>query len=344
MRIFTGFVLAAVFTGAAAQPQYEVVDLTKMFGEELTAVDINNNGVVVGHMRLSSTEYQACIIENGKLTMLPMYQGVHDWYPIGIGDNGDVLGAGLIGKPYGYSSLLYRNGKVIDIGITGHQNFPGSFGINNTGHVTGFLGNTPFIWDDGNVTTIPGGGTGRAINDSDQIAGTRGTRATTWINGKAIDLHPAWADDSFAASINAKGEIAGDAWRIAGGQRGVLWQNGKAIDLGDFGGGQSRAYDVNDLSQVVGWASMAGQPDEGFLWENETMYRLTNYIGEHPGFLWLEAAFSINNRSQILTTAAGGTQVGHQLLLNPVPEPTTTLTIICGILSIAVSRRKGRHG
>jgi hypothetical protein len=56
MRLVIGIFIAGLVVVAAAQRQYEVVDLTKQFGEELTAVDINNSGVVVGHMRLSSTQ------------------------------------------------------------------------------------------------------------------------------------------------------------------------------------------------------------------------------------------------------------------------------------------------
>jgi uncharacterized membrane protein len=342
MRLVSGIVIAGLAALAAAQPQYEVVDLTKMFGTDFTAVDINNYGAVVGHMRLTHSTDQACVIQNGELTMLPMYQGIHPWYAIGIGDNGDVLGAGTLGTGT-YRSIVYRNGKVIDIGIPGFQEFPASFGMSDTGQVTGFMNNTPFVWDSGNVTVIPGGGSGHAINGALQVAGTRQNRATTWVNGQPIDLHPAWAEGSFAASINKTGEIAGWGRRITGGQRGVLWRNGKAIDLGDFGGGQSRAYDVNDLSQVVGWASMAGQPDEGFLWDKGTLYRLEDLMLGGSGFQLVQTAEALNNGGQILASGFTGS-ANHEILLNPVPEPASILLLAGAICGLAISRRRGRRG
>ena len=53
--------------GALAQPQYEVVDLTELYGDRFTPEDINNNGVIGGHIRISPSKEQAVVIEDGRL-------------------------------------------------------------------------------------------------------------------------------------------------------------------------------------------------------------------------------------------------------------------------------------
>jgi probable HAF family extracellular repeat protein len=328
-----------------AQPQYEVVDLTKMFGEEFTAVDINNNGVVVGHMRLNASQDQACIIQNGKLIMLPKYQGKHSWYAIGINDNGDVLGAAPLASTGTYHSILYRNGKVIDIGVPGHQGFPGSFAINNFTQATGFIGTTPFIWENGVTTPVAGEGVALAINDTETLVGrvTVGVEheARMWRQGVYSSLHPAWARRSEAVSTNEADEAVGSAWALAGGQHAVLWRDGKDIQLGNFGGGQSRAYDINEQSQVVGWANSAGQPDEAFLWEQGTLYRVEDLIVGGSGFELLGRSIAINNAAQQLTIGFGPSSNGW-LLLNPVPEPSS-IVILGGFAALLGFIRLRNH-
>jgi probable HAF family extracellular repeat protein len=314
-----------------------------MFGEEFTAVDINNGGTVVGHMRLTPSTDQACMVENGKLSMLPMYQGIHPWYAIGINDNGDVLGAGTLGTGT-YHSIVYRGGKVIDIGVPGHPGFPGASALNNLTQVTGFIGSTPFIWDNGTITSIPGGGQALAINNTQTLVGwTASHDARMWRAGKYIDLHPNWAFDSQASSVNEIDEAVGYAWANTGGQHAVLWRDGKNIQLGNFGGGHSRAYDINNQSQVVGWATDPGGVSRGFFWDEGTMHQIENLIPGGSGFQILGRSFAVNNDGQILSIGFTGT-ANHELLLNPVPEPGTAIILIGLICAFTFSRRAKRRG
>ena len=327
-----------------AQPQYEVVDLTKQFGEEFSARDINNAGVVVGSMRLTFSQSQACVIENGKLTMLPMYQGKHSWTALGINDQGDVLGAGTLGTGT-YHSILYRGGKVIDIGIPGEPEVSGALAINNLGQVTGGMNGTPFVWENGVITPVKGAGAAVAINDSTDLAGVSivgNAHASLWANGVYSDLHPSWAWQSRAASINNLGEVVGETWANAGGQHGVLWRNGKAIQLPNFGGGQSRAYDVNDLSQVVGWGSTGIGSLEAFLWQDGTLHALTDLMPFGHGYD-LGWGQNINNASQVVALATVGTTT-HWLVLNPVPEPSSFAVVVFGLISLTISFRLTRKG
>ena len=94
---------------ALAQPQYEVVDLTAIYGQGFEAVSINDSGVIAGNLF-----GRACIAFEGKLTMLPKWKG-EDWSLQDFAENGDAVGWSL-GK-FPYESLYYdgAKGTVIDM-------------------------------------------------------------------------------------------------------------------------------------------------------------------------------------------------------------------------------------
>jgi probable HAF family extracellular repeat protein len=349
-RIAASVFVLSIATLAAAQPQFEVVDLTKQFGSGFSARTINNNGVIAGSMFIDFVTTQACIIENGVLTMLPKYQGKHDWYAIDINDNGDVLGGMELGGTT--HTVLYRNGKVINTGLQGSEFTAAGRGLNNLGQGAG---TTPvgipqaFVWENGATTVLPGLGTGsnvaNVLNDAGTVAGSSqvgapgsSNHAANWVNGKVVDLHPAWASDSMAVSINSNGNLAGWARAIAGGQQGAVWQGENVIQLPNFGGGQSRAYDINNSSQVVGWAADSIGRTVGFLWDNGSMHQLEDLIPGGSGFVFLQTAFSINNDSQVLLRGFTGSSNPY-LLLNPVPEPGTSVGVGIAIFLHFLCRR-----
>jgi probable HAF family extracellular repeat protein len=202
MRAIWSLVVLLLAAQGLAQPQYEVVNLTKQFGEDFTALDINNNGVIAGSVFIDFQTTQACIVQNGKLTMLPMYQGKYDWYPRAINDNGDVLGIGTIDGVY--HTYLYSNGKVIDTGLPGTMSNAAGRGLDNLGRVVGTISlgiPEAFVWEDGVTTTLQGLSNGAnvasAINDAGEVTGLSEANgfgsddhAVKWVNGKPEDIHP----------------------------------------------------------------------------------------------------------------------------------------------------------
>jgi probable HAF family extracellular repeat protein len=348
--------------GAFAQPQYEVVDLTELYGDRFTPEDINNSGVIGGHVRIFSSQEQACVIENGQLQYLPKVDG-HYWFLTDLADNGDAIGGGGLFRGY-----YYHDGHVTDIGVSGEfgeSSFYPANGLNNLGQVVGGDNHRPyaFIWDNGKLTyldTPENGGVALDISDSGEITGNLlvddngpSEHAVRWVKGKYHDLDPPWSDTSKGSAINESGNIAGYAYRTFGGIRPVLWRGDKAIDLGDFGGGIGEARALNDLDQVVGNATNEQFIQTGFLWEKGNLYNLTDLIGVHEGFSWIELPLSINNQGQIIAVAAGGVQNGDYLLLNPVPEPRAAMVLLFGICvtislrtfaaRITMQTRKGRR-
>jgi uncharacterized membrane protein len=345
-RLYLSLAVILVAAGAFAQPQYEVVDLTELYGDRFTPEDINNNGVIGGSVRMAPSQSQACIIENGQLRYLPKVDGRY-WFLTDLADNGDAIGGG--GQFRGY---FYHDGKVVDIGVSGENGengFDPAKGLNSLGQVVGADNQLPyaFIWNNGKLThldTPPEGGGAIDVNESAVIAGSIFARdngpsshAARWTNGKYEDLDPIWSDTSYGLGINESGNIAGWAYRIGGGQRPVLWQGDKAIDLGDFGGGIGEARALNDLDQVVGNATNEQFIQTGFLWEKGNLYKLEDLIPGGSGFVNLEIPFSINNDGQVLCSGFTGND-NHWLLLNPVPEPGPIIALMFGIC-VAISRR-----
>ena len=348
MRLLVASVVSVIAGQALSQPQYEVVDLTAIYGQGFAAVSINDSGVIGGNYF-----GRACIAQNGKLTMLPKWKG-EDWSLQDFADNGNAVGWSL-GK-FPYESVYYdaTEGTVIDMDVS-HPIIGAVQAVNSVGQATGQVSsqvlNNAFIWEDGAVTQFlkPFGG-GLEINDSGTVVGFGGTGpfAAMWVGGAYQNLHPAWAVESEAVAVNELDEAVGRAWAPGLGFHALLWRKGKVIDLGNLGMQNARGYDINNLTQIVGSSTNPKGIVEGFIWEEGAMYRLTDHIGKHPGFLWLEAAHDINGQGQILSTAAGGKQLGHSLLLNPVPEPSSVIVLsgacglLCGVRFCRYKRQRGR--
>lgn len=148
---------------------------------------------------------------------------------------------------------------------------------------------------------------------------------------------------SFAAGINAAGQIAGYAQSFGAdgsdtGTRAVIWDGGRILELGTLGrqtavdpktftafaSGYSSAAGLNMSGQAVG-KSLAfdadGEPvgEHGFLYEDGKIADLNTLL--EPGGDWVvEAASGINDAGQIAATATGpkGTRA---VLLTPVLGP-----------------------
>jgi probable HAF family extracellular repeat protein len=349
-RLYLSLAVILVAAGAFAQPQYEVVDLSELYGDRFTPEDINTSGVIGGHVRISSSQEQACVIENGQLQYLPKVDG-HYWFLTDLADNGNAIGGG--GNLRGY---FYHDGKVVDIGVSGEHGengFNPAIGLNDLGQVVGETGDhRPFFWQSGKLTFLdapPFGGGAIDINDSSVIGGQiiaeddegLTLHAARWTSGKYQDLDPVWSERSEVRGINEAGNIAGLAYHMNGPLTAILWRGDKAIDLGDLGGGLSEAFALNDLDQVVGGAADERGVEVGFLWEKGTMYELKDLIPDGSGFVDLEIPFSINNEGQLLCSGFTGND-NHWLLLNPVPEPAGITILVIGIC-VTISRRKIRR-
>jgi probable HAF family extracellular repeat protein len=230
------------------------------------AAGVNNRGQVVGWAEngvhdptcnnqppvKQFLQFEAAIWGPGltQMTQLPPYPGDPDSAATAINDLGQVIGiSGLCSNAVGGMSaihaLLWENGRPINLGNIGGQEWNTPISLNNNGQVVGFgnnaLGNAQaFLWTEESrrMQALPFVGDDNAsvaydINEKGQIVGISnggtepfGERAFLYENGKIMDLNGLVQNSSLylliAQGINDSGEIVGTAVDASGQQVGFL--------------------------------------------------------------------------------------------------------------------------
>jgi probable HAF family extracellular repeat protein len=158
------------------------------------------------------------------------------------------------------------------------------------------------------------------INENGQVVGANYIRfynAFLWLPSPAYGLPSGMNNlgtlggfQSFAFSINDKGQIVGHSNIASGDSHAFLWLPSPAYglpkgmnDLGKLPGGTgSEAWGINDKGQIVGDADTASGPGHAFLWLPSPAYGLPkgmNDLGTLPGGDSSEAV-GINDKGQIV--------------------------------------------
>ena len=114
------------------------------------------------------------------------------------------------------------------------------------------------------------------------------------------DLGTLGGSTSHALSVNASGQVVGEAMTSFGVYRAFAYWKGPMIDLGTLGGDYSSASGINDEAQVVGTATTAANARHAFLFSFATgiMTDLGTLGGNSSG------AAAINNHGFIVGSAA----------------------------------------
>lgn len=187
---------------------------------------------------------------------------------------------------------------ITDLGTLGTGSRAEPRAINELSQVVGwsytqsFMGQEPFLWDDGDMISLgllPNGFHGAqadGINDGTDIVG-RGvtqnivTHAFLWKDGLMQDLGTLGGNTSVAYAINDHGWVVGDAqFDGTPSRHAFLWRVGIGMQsLGTLGGNRSTAYAVNSLGQIVGWSTDASSAILPFIWENGVMSALPTLVG-----------------------------------------------------------------
>ena len=181
-------------------------------------------------------------------------------------------------------TFQWRNGLLTDLGA-----LPGT----NTSCA---------LWISGNGLIAGASETGA----TDPLAGFPAAQAVLWRNNSLVSLGTLGGYESFAISVNDRGQAVGASTNTIPEDNGLgdqlhatLWENGRIRDLGTLPGGtDSFAVVVNDRGQVMGASTASPQPGSIFFWENGVMRAIPNTIGgtgENPFFM--------NNRAMILGNA-----------------------------------------
>lgn len=231
--------------------------LRTLGGNNGAALGVNNRGQVVG-VAETATQDPSCaspqvldfeaVIWGPKpkqIHVLPTFPGDSVAVAAAINDKGEIVGSsGVCAFPpslaFAVHAVLWRHGRVSDLGSLGGKMLNVAFGINNRGQVVGqsdLPGDTfphAFLWQDGVMTdlgTLAGDSISMAfeINNKGQVVGTSCDasfsvcRAFLWEEGVMTDLNALIPSTSplfltFGAGINDRGEIAGSAFNATTGQ------------------------------------------------------------------------------------------------------------------------------
>jgi probable HAF family extracellular repeat protein len=181
-----------------------------------------------------------------------------------------------------------------------------------------------FRWERGEKTdlgTFPGGTSSCSqwISDRGWIVGSATTgkmdflagypeaNATLWRNDQILNLGTFGGNESYAWSVNDRGQVVGFASNMTPDQftgsvfawgatqtHAFLWQNGRMQDLGTLGGPDSDALIINERGQITGMSMTGSGAVDPFLWENGRMIDLGT-LGGTFGYPDM-----INSRGQVV--------------------------------------------
>jgi probable HAF family extracellular repeat protein len=184
------------------------------------------------------------------MTRLPPYPGDPDSAATAINDLGQVIGiSGLCSNAVGGMSaihaLLWENGRPMNLGNLGGQEWNTPISLNNNGQVVGFGNN--------------------ALGNAQAFLWTQ--------EGRRMQALPFLGDDNASAAydINEEGQIVGisNGGTEPFGERAFLYENGKMMDLNDLVQNSSLylliAQGINDRGEIVGTAVDASGQQVGFL-------------------------------------------------------------------------------
>ncbi len=202
--------------------------------------------------------------------------------------NTKVLVGGALRAAIAFSAIAASAGAQVHYRLT-DLGFAEAAAINSSAEVIG----GGYIYSNGTVQYVPGGGDAVAVNDSGEIAGDRNvsggaSHAFLYSNGAMQDLGTLGGASSGAYGINNSGQVVGEAGTAPGSNASdaFLYSNGTMTALDNSG--HSSANAINNEGQVV-----VNVGDSVFLYSNGTKTNITGTAAEGSGN-------SINDAGQVV--------------------------------------------
>jgi probable HAF family extracellular repeat protein len=348
---FTVALLSSVV--AARGENYRLVDLSKLTGVPSIASGINDKGHITGCGTLEAPLHGFC-------------------YDSAVQDIGTLGGAESFGKrlnAFGwvagsaqnadgmYHAVIYRDGRLEDLGTLKDRQRSYGLDINDAGFVTGYSDNfelansaRAFVFDGTRMSDLGtlGGLTshGTCINSAGQVAGYAQTsqiygfysptHAFRWAGGVMQDLGTLGGTTSAAWGINSSGWVVGTSTisRNLGDSHAFLYRDGKMYDLGTLGGRFSAANDINDKGIIVGNSTIDDTHQHAFIYRDGVMSDLNAFTRRFAPDWVIVDALGINACGQVVGVAVNPIgNAKHAVLLNPAPA----LTLVKSAEGIVIS-------
>ena len=300
------------------------VSLGTLGGGRGRAIDINENGVIVGWALPPDNTHHVTIFDSS-----------------GAGNNTDL---GRNGYAVADASAINDLGQIVGNGY--HSSDDYFAGISNA-----------VLFDEtGNGNNIYlgtlGGATGSAgdINNAGVIIGLalngNGYRRAVVYDatggGNNFDLGTLGGMISAARDINEAGQIIGVAGDVNGNNHATLfgsYYSRNNIDLGTLGGDNSKALAINELGEIVGWALDADGNKQAAMFDPTgagANLNLNDLIDDSLD-IDLTVASDINNYGQIICHGFDSAGNSHVYLLSVIPEPCSLLLL--GLGGLLLRRR-----
>jgi probable HAF family extracellular repeat protein len=343
-----------LFFGLGSSPsygQYALHELGTLGGLNTYAYDINDSGQIVGAGETGLRDEGGPVVQaffGTKDRIDPLFPN-----ETGRSSANAINRSGAVAGYKNGSAFIGGSSPFVDFGLIPGATPGVGLGLNNGGIVVGYstgmqTPETGSLWENSNGSYVKrtlgsfGGFYTRAtsLNDASQIVGHSQNldgydRAFRWNSAGTepmVDLGVLEGyNSSFALRINNKGTIIGYSWKTDAFYNetytACLWGLGgvrelKRKDDSSTPGTilESKAYGVNDADVVVGTYLTSGGY-RAFIWDGTNEMRdLNSLLPENSG-ITLMAAFSINNKGEIV---GYGRKTGSPndiafLLVPPVP-------------------------
>jgi len=234
---------------------------------------------------LSDFKVRTFLYQDGELFPLPTLITGGTFSASDINERTEIVGQAN-GGDGALHPVIYKNGKVIDLGLP--------------------LG-------------VAGAGA-RAVNDRGQIVVTtlEGVTSTfVYDKGTFYDTGSLGNSDTVGAKMNNRGQVVGLSRTSGGVLHAFVYDNGRMTDLGDLYGTGSNASGINDVGDVVGGATRSDFTPTAFIWSRGVMKDLNLLLVDSDGWHVTQAS-AINNAGEIVGSAV---REGEQraVLLQPIP-------------------------
>jgi probable HAF family extracellular repeat protein len=325
--------IALIVSSLSAMSHADVVALQGVDGSASHALDINDNGYVVGYSGHFDSPRATMWDSSGIASFLGEITGSEFSVANAINNSNQVVGYSEDSDNFGFrTATLWDGTRMTDLGAD--MNAVGSSfatDINEQGSVVGGGAIGPgfakgFYWnpsDGGQVAGTPYmGGTNRAINNMEIIVGQSfffGDPDNAMVSApdgrggfETQDIAPPGYNYSVATDVNNTGMIVGNTnYSTDGAWQAAIWSvPAPGADaplptlLGSLDGlDTSEANAVNDSGLIVGYSwdgTHSGLESRAWAWREGVMYDLNDLLDEHSSFSLLVEATGVNAHGDIV--------------------------------------------